>query len=205
MNKTGIQDQVRVIASLVEGNSINSTVRMTGIAKTTILRLIAALGEACQRLHDEKVVKLTCKRVQCDELWAFCYAKAKNVPADKKGQFGYGDCWTWTAIDADTKLMVSWMVGNRDGTNANAFMGDVAGRLANRVQLTSDAHHTYLNAVANQFDCNVDYAQLIKIYGEQHLGAGRYSPPVCVGVKLGRCIGDPDQSTFQLASLSGRI
>src|SRR5205823_10439610 len=134
-------------------------------------------GEACWKFHDERVRSLSCDRIQCDELWAFCYAKDKNVPDDKRGQFGYGGVWTWTALCADSKLMVSWMIGDRNGQAANQFMFDVAERLAHRVQLTTDSHHTYLSAVANAFDCEVDYAQLVKIYGQTQRGEGRYSPP----------------------------
>src|SRR5438128_488687 len=146
MNKLNMAERVQVIAALIEGNSINSTVRMTGISKPKILKLIAELGDACWRFHDDHVRGLACSKVQCDELWAFCYAKAKNVPVERRGQLGYGDVWTWTAIDADTKLMVSWMIGHRDGQAANQFMFDVRDRLANRVQLTTDGHHTYWNA-----------------------------------------------------------
>lgn len=200
MNKLSTADRVRVVMALVEGNSINSTVRMTGISKPTILKLIQQLGDACWRFHDEKVLGLQSKRIQCDELWSFCHAKARNVPAERQGVFGYGDVWTWTAIDADSKLMVSWLCERRDGKAANFFLNDVAKRLANRVQLTSDGHHTYLNAVANAFynmeaDKElVDYAQIVKIYGNVYDGSagGRYSPPECTGVKKKRCLGKPD-------------
>ena len=198
MNKLSIQDQARVIMSLVEGNSINSTVRMTGIAKTTILRLIQQLGDACWAFHDEKVMGLQTKRIQCDEMWAFCHAKERNVPAERKGIFGYGDVWTWTAIDADSKLMVSWLIERRDGKAANFFLNDVAKRLACRVQLTTDGHHTYLNAVGNAFynaeaDRElVDYPQITKVYGTVHEGAGKYSPPEVTGIKKKKCLGNPD-------------
>lgn len=192
MNKLNKADRVRVVTALVEGCSVNSTVRMTGISKPTILKLIGDLGAVCKAFHDEKVRGLKSERIQCDEVWAFCYAKAKNVPDEKRGQLGYGDVWTWTAIDADSKLMIAWKVGARDGWFANQFMNDVAGRLANRVQLSTDGHHTYLNAVGNAFDNEVDYAQIIKIYGEQGLGNGRYSPPTCIAVELRPFLGNPD-------------
>jgi IS1 family transposase len=193
MNKLSTRERVSVIAALVEGASINSTVRMTGVSKPTILKLIVELGAACWDMHCERVRDLPCERVQCDELWAFCYAKAKNVPEEKRGQIGVGDVWTWTAIDADSKLMISWLIGERTGYAANQFMHDVADRIANRVQLSSDGHHTYLNAVANAFGSDeIDYAQLHKIYGTTHAGAGRYSPPECIGVKTIRCLGNPD-------------
>jgi IS1 family transposase len=192
MNKLSTAKRVQVVAALVEGASVNSTVRMTGISKPTILKLIAELGEACWNWHDERVRGLSCARIQCDELWAFCYAKAKNVPAHMKDEW-VGDVWTWTAIDADTKLMVSWLIGRRDSTAANQFMNDVADRLAHRVQVTTDAHHTYLNAVTNAFGTpNVDYAQLIKIYGQNYRSDGKYSPPECIGVRIGRIVGDPN-------------
>lgn len=199
MKKLTTADRVRVIAALVEGCSIRSIVRMTGVAKNTIVKLLVALGEVCQTFHDEKVRGVASKRIQCDEIWAFCYAKAKNVPADKVNQFGYGDVWTWTAIDADTKLMVSWLVAPRDGDAAHAFMRDVADRLTDRVQLTSDGHHTYWSAVGRAFyngdEVEVDYAQLHKIYGTdptRKTSSGRYSPPECIGVKTETYFGTPD-------------
>lgn len=136
---------------------------------------------------------LSCKRVQCDEIWSFCYAKAKNVPADKKGEFGYGDVWTWVAIDADTKLVLSWLVGLRDGGYATEFMQDVAGRLAHCVQLTTDGHNAYLEAVEDAFGGRIDYAQLRKIYGPDPSGQkGRYSPALCVGIKIDHIVGRPN-------------
>jgi transposase-like protein len=198
MNKLTLAKQVQVITSLVEGNSVNSTVRMTGIAKTTILRLIQQFGETCWKFHDEKVRSLQSKRIQCDEIWAFCHAKSRNVPAEKQGIFGYGDVWTWTAIDADSKLMVSWLCERRDGKAANFFMRDVASRLACRVQMTTDGHHTYLNAVANSFqeDDSIDYAQITKVYGNVYDGSngGRYSPPEVTGIKKKRLLGKPDMA-----------
>jgi IS1 family transposase len=192
MNKLSIQERVRVISALVEGSSINSTVRMTGVAKTTILRLMAQLGDACEEMHDKAVRNLQTKRVQCDEVWAFCYAKAKNVPAELKGQFGYGDVWTWTAIDADSKLMISWLVAPRHAGSANEIMHDVAKRLTQKIQLTTDGHHTYLSAVGNAFPGDVDYAQLIKIYGQEPIAPGRYSPPKCIAIETRSYLGNPD-------------
>lgn len=183
MNRLSTDDRVRVISALVEGNSIRATVRMTGIAKNTIVKLLADMGKVCAAYHDEHVRGLTSKRIQCDEIWSFVYSKAKNVPADKQGHFGYGDVWTWVAIDADSKLVVSYMLGSRDGTYANAFMQDVADRLTNRVQLTTDGLKSYLDAVYNAFENDIDYAVLNKIYGSTNPQAGRYSPPPCIGVK----------------------
>lgn len=194
MNKLSNAEQVQVITALVEGNSINSTVRMTGIGKPTILRLIRKLGTACQKFHDDRVRGLTTRKIQCDELWAFCHCKAKNVRQELQGVFGIGDVWTWTALDANSKLMISWLVGLRDGGYATEFMNDVAGRLANRVQLTTDGHKAYLEAVENAFggSMGVDYAQLIKMYGEPRQSEARYSPAECIGVQEKHVCGMPD-------------
>jgi IS1 family transposase len=192
MNRLSTADRVRVIAALVEGMSIRATVRMTGVAKNTVAKLLVDLGTACAAYHDDHVRNLACERVQVDEIWSFCYAKQKNVPADKRGTFGYGDVWTWTAIDADTKLIVSYHVGGRSGDYAEDFMWDVAGRLTNRVQLTSDGHNAYLRAVEEAFGTSIDYAQLVKIYGPDHAGAGRYSPPVCIAAERKFITGNPD-------------
>jgi IS1 family transposase len=192
MNKLSNAERVRVISSLVEGNSIASTVRMTGIAKTTILRLITQLNQACVDLHNKRVRNLTTKRIQADEVWAFCYAKAKNVPEDKKGHFGFGDVWTWTAVDADSKLMISWIIGQRHAGCANEIMEDVAWRLKDgKVQVTTDAHHTYASAIGNHLG-DSDYAQLVKVYGTEKIAPGRYGPPVCVGIEIKPQWGNPD-------------
>lgn len=193
MNKLTNAKRIQVIAALVEGNSINSTVRMTGIAKTTILRLLAKLGEACQKFHDREVRDLPSQRIQCDEVWAFCHCKQANTRPELKGIVGIGDLWTWTAIDADTKLMVAWSIGTRDGGYANEFMTDVAARLSTRVQLTTDGHRAYLDAVNDAFGTNIDYAMLIKQYGPEIGGPGRYSPPVCIGVDCHAISGAPDR------------
>src|ERR1039458_7269256 len=165
MNRLNRTKQAQVIAALVEGNSINSTVRMTGISKVTILKLLKDAGIACADFQDRALRNLKCKHVQVDEIWQFCYAKEKNVPADKKGQFGFGDVWTWVAIDADTKLVPSFMLGTRSGQTAKRFMDDLASRLANRVQLTTDGHRAYLEAVEDAFGKDIDYAMLVKMYG----------------------------------------
>lgn len=195
MNRLSTSERVQVVAALVEGNSINSTVRMTGVSKPTILKLLANLGEACQRFHDERVRGLTCKRLECDEIWAFIHAKAKNVPEAKRGQPGYGDSWTWTAVDADTKLMVGWLISaDRAKEAANEFMIDVAGRLTHRVQLTTDGLGSYLDAVYRAFGNNVDHAVLVKKYGNEAAGAGRYSPPVVTGVEKTVHCGCPEHA-----------
>lgn len=193
MNKLSTQERVAVITALVEGNSINSTVRMTGISKPTILKLLAELGKACKACHDREVRDVPARRIQCDEVWAFCHCKQKNVPEERNGEFGIGDVWTWTAIDADTKLMVAWAVGTRDGEYAAEFINDVAARLKNRVQLTTDGHKAYLDAVNDAFGTNIDYAQLIKLYGSATPGPARYSPPACTGTEKKPVCGNPDQ------------
>jgi len=163
---------------------------MTGVSKVTILRLLESLGPACAEYQDKALRGLTCKRIQCDEIWQFCYAKEKNVPADKRGQFGFGDVWTWVAIDADTKLIPTFMLGNRDARTARAFMDDLAARLANRVQLTTDGLKVYLDAVEGAFGCNIDFAQLVKLYGASQ-DEVRYSPAECIGCERKIINGNP--------------
>jgi IS1 family transposase/lambda repressor-like predicted transcriptional regulator len=192
MNQLDSVQRAQVIAALVEGNSIRSVSRMTGIARNTISTLLFMAGAACARYQDEKLRNLPCKRIQCDEIWSFCYAKDKNVPAEKRGEFGIGSVWTWTALDADTKLIASWMVGGRDAIAAHEFMKDLAGRLANRVQLTTDGHAAYLSAVENNFGNAIDYAMLVKIYGETAETEKRYSPAECIGCNRKEISGKPD-------------
>jgi IS1 family transposase len=192
MNQLSTEARVQIISALVEGNSINSTCRMTGRNKHAVLKLLVDIGTACAKYHDEHVRGLGCKRIQVDELWGFCYAKQKNVPAEKRGQFGYGDVWTWTAVDADTKLIVSYLVGGRDGGYAYEFIRDVKDRIVNRIQLTSDGHKAYLNAVEEVFGGDVDYAQLVKVYGAERAGEARYSPPVCLAAEKHQVSGEPD-------------
>jgi len=191
MNKLSRTKQAQVVAALVEGCSINSTVRMTGVSKVTILKLLASLGPACADYQDRTLRNLTCKRVQCDEIWQFCYAKEKNVPADKKGEFGYGDVWTWVAIDADTKLIPVWTLGNRDARTATALIEDLASRLTHRIQLTTDGHKAYLQAVEGAFGCDIDYAMLIKTY-ESSQEETRYSPATCTSCEVKPVTGNPD-------------
>ncbi len=192
MNKLNTAKRVSILSALVEGNSLRSTTRMTGCSINTVTKLLVDAGKACEEYQDKAMRNLTCQRVQCDEIWAFCYAKQKNVPADKQGVAGYGDVWTWVAIDADTKLIPTWIAGLRDVEHANAFMSDLAGRLANRIQLTTDGLHAYGEAVGNAFHGNVDYARLVKSYGTQTGESGRYSPPVCTGCKKKDVTGNPD-------------
>jgi IS1 family transposase len=195
MNKLSREKQGQVIMSLVEGNSIRATVRMTGISKNTIVKLLADIGRACNDYQDKVFRNLPCKRIQCDEIWAFCYAKEKNVPKDKKGVFGYGDVWTFTALCADTKLVPSWLIGRRDLTNATIFMKDLAARLKNRVQLTTDGHKMYLEAVETAFGSDIDFSQLIKIYGPSQEEI-RYSPAQCLGTEKHRINGNPDNKAI---------
>lgn len=192
MNRLDATRRAQVIASLCEGNSIRSTVRLTGVAKNTVVKLLVELGAACSEYQDKVFRKLTLKRIQCDEIWAFCYAKEKNLPAEKQNIFGYGSVWTWVAIDADTKLIPCWMIGGRDASTANAFMHDLASRLASRVQLTTDGHKLYLDAVDYGFGIDVDYAMLVKLYGDTLESEKRYSPAQCIGCKRESIVGNPD-------------
>ncbi len=191
MNILSREKQARIVAALVEGNSINATARMLGVSKMTVLKLLTTLGPASGEYQDRVFRNLKCKRVQCDEIWAFCYAKDKNVPVDKQGKFGFGSVWTWVAIDADTKLVPSFMVGYRDATTAQIFIQDLASRLSHRVQLTTDGLKVYLDAVENSFGCDVDYAQLVKMY-ESTQEETRYSPAVCVAAQKKAIMGRPD-------------
>jgi IS1 family transposase len=196
MNRLSPERRKAVIAALVEGNSIRATVRMTGVAKNTVAKLLVDLGTVCSIYQDRVMRDLPCERIQADEIWTFCGAKAKNVPAEKRGDPNYGDVWTWVAIDADTKLVPSYRVGARDLQEAHLFMTDVAKRLRHRVQLTTDAYSTYLTAVRGAFDGDVDYAQLIKLYGStdtgRKSGAAKYSPGVCIGSHADVVSGSPD-------------
>lgn len=194
MNRLNVQRQAQVIKALCEGNSLRSTSRMTGVAINTVVKLLVDLGTASAEYQDKAIRDLTCRRIQCDEIWPFCYAKEKNVPDEHKGEFGYGDGWTWTAIDADSKLVLSWLVGGRDSEYAKAFIDDVAERLANRVQLTTDGHKAYLDAVEGVFGADVDYAMLIKLYGPEPEGAKRYSPAACISAERRVITGSPDQA-----------
>lgn len=192
MNKLPAEKRAQVLHMLVEGNSIRATCRMADVSKNTVVKLLIAAGKACQKYHDEHVQELNSRRIQCDEIWSFTYAKQKNVAKAKRQDLAYGDTWTWTAIDADSKFAVSWLVGARDGAFAMAFMDDVAKRLSHRVQLTTDGHRAYLDAVEGAFGSDIDYATLVKIYGQAPEGQRRYSPPVCIGAVKNRVEGNPD-------------
>jgi IS1 family transposase len=190
MNKLNTAKRAQIIGCLVEGNSLRATARMCDVAFNTVLKFIPEIGVACDEYQDKAFHNLKCKRIQCDEIWSFCYAKEKNVPEEKRGTFGYGDVWTWVAIDADTKLVPSFMVGDRGAKTAKMFMDDLSSRLANRVQLTTDGHKVYLEAVENAFGGDIDYAMLIKEY-ESTQEETRYSPAKCNGSETKRISGNP--------------
>ena len=193
MNRLSNEDRAKVASYLVEGCSIRSTVRMTGIAKNTVTKLLVEVGAACTKYQDATFRNLKLSRIQGDEIWSFVGAKQKNVKPEHFEDGGYaGDVWTWTAIDAETKLIPCWMIGQRDAAAAHAFIDDLATRLASRVQFTTDGHKVYLKAVGGAFGANVDYAMLVKVYGESSEGQKRYSPAVCLGCKKENKIGNPD-------------
>lgn len=184
MNKLSTAKRVQVLAALVEGNSLRSTSRMADVSFNTVCKFLVDLGKVCAIYHDKAMRNLPCKRLQCDETWAFCCSKDKNVPADKQGQFGYGDVWTWTAICADTKVIPAWLVADRGAGAAWEFMQDLAPRLARRVQLATDGYKVYLDAVDEAFRGNVDYSQLVKIYGKDgNEPEARRSPAKVNGTK----------------------
>lgn len=194
MNKLSTETRVAVIAALVEGNSLRGTARLTDVARMTIEKLLRDLGAACVAYHDTHVRNLKSQRIQCDEIWSFVGAKAKNVPDAKRGE--WGDIWTWTAIDTDSKLIVSYRLGQRTAVDAYDFMQDVASRLSNRVQLTTDNLKVYLNAVDYAFGIDVDYAMLEKYYGSfvnTGSAAHRYTPAKITGVKAATITGDPNR------------
>lgn len=197
MNKLDTAKRAQVVGCLVEGMSVRATVRITGVAKNTITKLGLELGNACREYQDKVFRNLPCKNIQCDEIWSFCYSKEKNVPTEFKGVFGYGDVWTWTAICADTKLVPSFFVANRSVEAGMVFMEDLAGRLKNRVQLTTDGHRAYLTAVENAFAGDIDYAMIVKIYGNQNdtkdTAARKYSPAECTETKKMKICGNPDE------------
>jgi IS1 family transposase len=193
MNKLPLDKRTQILAMLCEGSSMRSISRVADVSINTVTKLLVDAGKACAAFHDDKVRGVKARRVQVDEIWSFTAAKQKNVARMKAPVEGAGDTWTWTAIEADTKLLVTWLVGGRDGDYAIAFMDDLRERLANRVQLTSDGHRAYLEAVEGAFGGDVDYAQLIKLYGpSSELAKGRYSPAECIGARKERIEGSPD-------------
>jgi IS1 family transposase len=191
MNTLANDERIRVVSALVEGNSIRPTSRMTGASRNTVTKLLVDLGTACMAYHDKHVRNVRVRRLQCDEIWAYVGAKAKNVSAEKK-EIGWGDVWTWVGIDADTKLVVSYLVGGRGADWAMDFMKDAASRIQGRVQITTDGHKAYLSAVEEAFGADVDYAQLHKIYGASLENEARYSPATCIGCEMKEVTGNPD-------------
>lgn len=193
MNKLPLAKRVQILSMLCEGSSMRSIARVADVSFNTVNKLLIDAGKACAAFHNEKVRDVKAKRVQVDEIWSFTYAKQKNVATARRQDLAYGDTWTWTAIDADSRMIVSWLVGGRDSDHAMAFMDDLRSRLANRVQLTSDGHKAYLEAVEGASGGDIDYAMLIKMYGAAPESAkGRYSPAECIGARKERIEGNPD-------------
>lgn len=196
MNQLPLAKRAQIINLLVEGNSLRATSRLTGCSINTVSKLLVAVGMACEKFHDETVSHLQTKRVQCDEIWSFVYAKGKNATPELRETKSAGDCWTWTAIDADSKLMISWFVGDRSLDAAQTFMNDVQSRLSGeRIQITTDGNFAYKNSIENAFpDQLVDFAQLVKVYGNEVVqGQKRYSSPECIGSTKNIVMGNPDK------------
>jgi len=192
MNRLSVERRALILKCLVDGNSMLATSRITGASKNTIKKLLIDIGTACAEYQNKTLRDLPCANLQIDEIWSFCYAKKKNVPKKFKGQFGYGDVWTFIAIDAKTKLVPSWLIGNRDAYTASIFLKDLSSRLKNKPQLTTDGHKMYLIAVEDTFGTEVNYAQLIKIYGSPQEAEKRYSPAECIEVIPKHIIGNPE-------------
>ncbi len=194
MNRLNITQQTQIIRCLVEGNSLNATARITGRAINTVIKLLCTVGVACLEYQDKFLVNLPCRYVQCDEIWSFCYAKDKNLPPKKKGKFGYGGVWTWIALCADTKLIISWTIGNRDAKTADLFIRDLALRLSHKIQLSTDGLKFYLDAVEKVFGADIDYAMLVKNYGERHNEDNYVSTEASVFAEQRRIAGKPDSA-----------
>jgi IS1 family transposase len=192
MNRLSTEKRAAILGMLVEGNSLRATTRMAGCSINTVSKLLLDIGEACSAYQETTLVDLPCKTIQCDEIWSFVYAKAKNVPADRQGEFGVGDVWTWTAICADTKLVPSWFVGQRTVDDGFLFLMDLKDRLANRPQITTDGLRAYSAAIGFSFGTEVDWAVFQKHYGVDPVGERRYSPGICTGVDVRVKTGDPD-------------
>lgn len=190
MNKLDNKRRTQIVSALVEGCSIRATSRMVGVSKDTVMKLLVDIGTVCAEYQDKHLRNLDCRLLQCDEIWSFCYSKQKNISPENQGIFGYGDVWTWTAIEQETKLVPCWHVGGRDAAAAYEFITDLASRLANRVQLTTDGHKAYLEAVEGAFGADIDYAMLIKVYGNAQ-DEIRYSPAECTGTRKEIITGDP--------------
>lgn len=195
MNRLSAERRAQILGMLVEGNSLRATARMAGCSFNTVSKLLLDVGDACAEYQSRVLVDLPCKVVECDEIWSFCYAKAKNVPAEHQGTFGYGDVWTWVAICADTKLAPAWLVGQRTTEDGLSFMYDLKGRMKERIQLSTDGHQAYRGSVPYAFEpSEIDWAQIHKEYRSQQVAPGRYSPPACIGTKVKVRPGDPDPS-----------
>lgn len=196
MNKLHLSKRVQILTMLVEGSSMRSISRVVGVSINTVTKLLVDAGRACAAFHDETVRGVKASRIQCDEIWSFCYSKKKNVPEHKQGEAG--DVWTWSALDSDSKLIVTWLVGGRDSQYAIEFMDDLRSRLANRVQLTTDGHKAYLEAVEGAFGGDVDYAMLVKLYGEtgETSPERKYSPGVCNGARKTTIEGNPEKEAI---------
>lgn len=195
MNKLPLKPRVQILSMLVEGSSMRSISRVTGVSINTVTKLLVDAGEACAAYHDETVRNVKATKVQADEIWSFCYAKEKNVAEAKAAPEGAGDVWTWTALDSDSKMILAYEVGDRSSATAIEFMDDLRSRLASRVQLTTDGHKAYLEAVEGAFGADVDYAMLVKLYGEPTGQKGherKYSPAECTGARKIRIEGEPD-------------
>jgi IS1 family transposase len=197
MNRLPFEKRKQIIHLMVEGNSVRGIARLVDVSPVTVLRYLELAGAACMGHHDKAVRQVKAQRVECDEIWSFNYCKRATLKTAKAAPADAGDVWTWTAIDADSKLIVSYLIGGRDADCAYDFMGDVADRLANRVQLTTDGHGAYLQAVVGAFGIDVDYAQLVKHYGESGNAAGperKYSPGICTGISKRRMLGQPHKA-----------
>ena len=192
MNRLDRKERAAIIRALVEGNSLRSTTRITGRSINTVSKLVVDLGAACEAYMLRHLVDLPATRIECDEIWAFCHTKARNVPEERRDEWGYGDVWTWVALDPDTKLICSWLVGRRDGPDAMAFLMDLAPRLRNRVQITTDGHRPYIEAIEQAFGKEVDYAMLVKQYGTDPDADRKFSPPVVLSEEVRVISGNPD-------------
>lgn len=195
MNRLPLAKRAQILGMLVEGNSLRATSRLAGCSINTVTKLLVDVGTACAEYQDAALRNLPCKRVQCDEIWSFCYAKQRNVPKDKRDQFGYGDVWTWTALDPDTKLTCCWLVGPRNIETGYEFINDLASRIPGRVQVTTDGLGIYIGALEQSFGARVDYAMLVKLYDELSRAKGperKYSPGECCGIKKEKISGNPD-------------
>lgn len=193
MNRLNRTERAQIIRALVEGSSLRSTSRITGRSINTVTKLLAELGPKCEQFLSDVLVDLPSTRIEWDEIWAFCYSKERNIPEEHKGEWGFGDVWTWVALDPDTKLVATWFIGKRDGDDAMIFIADLARRLRNRIQLTTDGYALYRPAVETAFGQDIDYAMLIKEYGVD-LHEGRFSPPKIISERVHRVQGNPDET-----------